>query len=245
MKLIQPAHRARGIQLPRTQIEGKVPFGALEQDPSDDWDAGIRDVTLGVKQNLFSSLGSGSIVSAGAEVKLPVGDKGTGLGKGTTVFEGYLAYGQIVAGDGFFQLQAIGEVPTDRDVAAREAKWRGAFGWTLTQGAFGRSWTPMVEVLGTAEFEDDATPVDWDLVPQIQVSLNTRQYVLANIGPQSSGDGRRPAVHPVDDLHPVGLVRRWLLRRMVEMKQTMAAMAIVGITLSLAGRGPPLPHREP
>ncbi len=167
---------------PRTQIEVKVPFGALEQDPSDDWDAGIRDVTLGVKQNLFSSLGSGSIVSAGAEVKLPVGDKGTGLGKGTTVFEGYLAYGQIVAGDGFFQLQAIGEVPTDRDVAAREAKWRGAFGWTLTQGAFGRSWTPMVEVLGTAEFEDDATPVDWDLVPQIQVSLNTRQHVLANIG---------------------------------------------------------------
>ncbi len=166
---------------PRTQIEIKLPVGAVEQSAGDDWDAGIRDVTLGVKQNLFSSLSSGSIVSAGAEVKLPLGDEDTGLGKGTTVFEGYLAYGQIVAGDGFFQLQAIGELPADGQ-AAREAKWRGAFGWTLTQGAFGRSWSPMVEVLGTAEFEDDATPVDWDIVPQIQVSLNTRQHVLANIG---------------------------------------------------------------
>jgi hypothetical protein len=40
----------------------------------------------------------------------------------------------------------------------------------------------MVEILGQAEFQDSATEVDWDLLPQIQVSLNTRQHVLANIG---------------------------------------------------------------
>ena len=132
-------------------------------------------------------------MSAGAEVKLPVGDENTGLGKGTTVFEGYLAYGQIVRGDGFFQLQTVGEVPADGDVGNPEAKWRGAFGWTLTQGTFGRSWTPMVEVLGAAEFEGDETAVNWDVVPQIQVSLNTRQHVLANVGlriPVTEGDLR-------------------------------------------------------
>ena len=167
---------------PRSQFEIKVPFGAVEQSPDDDWDAGIQDVTLGLKHTLFSSLAAGSILSAGVEVKLPIGDENVGLGKGTSIFEGYLAYGQIVAGDGFFHLQALGEVPADGDAADPEAKWRGAFGWTFTQGGFGRSWTPMVEILGQAEFQDPGQEVDWDLLPQIQVSLNTRQHVLANVG---------------------------------------------------------------
>lgn len=166
---------------PRSQFEVKVPFGAREQ-PSGDWEAGIQDVTFGVKHNFFSSLATGSIVSAGAEVKLPFGDEDVGLGGGTSTFEAHVAYGQIVLGNGFFHLQAIGEVPTDSEVANSEAKWRGAFGWTFTRGAFGRSWSPMVEVHGQAEFQDLDTPVDWELIPQMQVSLNKRQHVLANVG---------------------------------------------------------------
>jgi hypothetical protein len=167
---------------PRSQFEIKVPLGAREQPLSGDWETGIQDVTLGLKHTLFSSLATGSILSVGVEAKLPVGDEDVGLGKGTSIFEGYLAYGQIVSGDGFFHLQALGEVPADGAVADSEAKWRGAFGWTFTQGAFGRSWTPMVEILGQAEFQDSATEVGWDLLPQIQVSLNARQHVLASVG---------------------------------------------------------------
>jgi hypothetical protein len=38
----------------------------------------------------------------------------------------------------------------------------------------------MIEVLGKAEIESGE--VDWDLLPQVQVSLNKRQHVLANVG---------------------------------------------------------------
>jgi hypothetical protein len=39
----------------------------------------------------------------------------------------------------------------------------------------------MVELLGARALEEDAT-THWDLVPQVQVSLNTRQHVLGNFG---------------------------------------------------------------
>lgn len=38
----------------------------------------------------------------------------------------------------------------------------------------------MVEVLSSRELEDGAT-IHWDLVPQFQVTLNTRQHVMANV----------------------------------------------------------------
>ena len=36
----------------------------------------------------------------------------------------------------------------------------------------------MVEVIGRAEDGD----IEWDLIPQLQLSLNVRQHVLANVG---------------------------------------------------------------
>jgi hypothetical protein len=50
----------------------------------------------------------------------------------------------------------------------------------------------MVEVLGTSELEKGATP-HFDVVPQLQVSLNTRQHVLLNLAtriPLEGGDER-------------------------------------------------------
>jgi hypothetical protein len=45
----------------------------------------------------------------------------------------------------------------------------------------GRAWTPMIEVLGAKEHED-GTKAEWDLLPQIQVTLSTRQHIMLNIG---------------------------------------------------------------
>ncbi|HQX83581.1 MAG TPA: hypothetical protein PKW63_17570, partial [Vicinamibacterales bacterium] len=60
--------------------------------------------------------------------------------------------------------------------------WRVTLGKTFTQnGPFGRAWSPMVEVLAARELESGAT-TDWDIVPQFQVTLNTRQHVRFNIG---------------------------------------------------------------
>ncbi len=40
----------------------------------------------------------------------------------------------------------------------------------------------MVEVLGTAEFADEETEYVWDLLPQMQVTLNKRQHIMLNVG---------------------------------------------------------------
>jgi len=165
----------------RSQIEIGVPFGAAEA-PSGGWEAGLGDIGLGVKHTVWHSLAGGTIFSLGGEVVVPTGSESAGLGTGTLVFEPYAAFGQILGSAGFVQLLAGVELPADTDKAAREAVWRGVAGWTLAQDrGFGRSWTPMVEVLGSRDLEGGAKAA-WDLVPQLQVSLNTRQHVLANIG---------------------------------------------------------------
>ena len=39
----------------------------------------------------------------------------------------------------------------------------------------------MVEILGARELETGAHP-EWDVVPQLQISLSRRQHILFNVG---------------------------------------------------------------
>jgi len=170
---------------PRNQIEIAVPFGWREQEGAggadDDWTSGLGDVAVGVKRALFHSLEKGSIFSVTGEVILPTGDEDTGFGKGTAVFEPFVTVGQLLPADGFLHLQAGFELPTDSDRAENEAFLRLALGKSFTQGRWGRTWSPMVEVLSGRELAA-GEDVNWDLLPQIQVTLNTRQHVMANVG---------------------------------------------------------------
>ena len=112
---------------------------------------------------------------------LPTGDEANGFGKGTTVFEPFVAFGKLLPGERFVQVQAFAEFPSDssRD---DEIAVRAAFGKTFTtQGPFGRAWTPIVEVLAARDMRGGAD-TNWDVVPQFQVTLNTRQHVMANVG---------------------------------------------------------------
>lgn len=172
----------------RNQLEVIVPFGVREPvEPSDPsmestgWAEGIGDVGLGVKRDMIHSIETGSILSLGAEVFLPTGDEADGFGTGTFVFEPFLAYGQIIPYLGFVHFQGGGEIPVDQDRAANEVFGRAAYGRSFRQGRFGRSWTPMVEVLMARELEDEAD-FEWDLLPQLQVTLNTRQNIMASVG---------------------------------------------------------------
>jgi hypothetical protein len=80
------------------------------------------------------------------------------------------------------QLQTGGEVPVDTEKAPRAFFVRTAAGKTLTQDrGFGRSWTPMVELIADREFETDAK-TNWDIVPEMQVTLNRRQHIRVNFG---------------------------------------------------------------
>lgn len=168
----------------RSQFELVIPFGFREVttvvDDEEDWVGGVGDVVVGVKRDMFHSLASGSIVALGGEIKLPTGDSREGFGGEATVFETFLSYGQALPADLFLQLQGVLEAPADRD-RTDEAIWRGAFGRTFTEPDWGRAWTPMVEFQGKRELESGA-PTTWDLVPQVQVTLNTRQHVALNVG---------------------------------------------------------------
>ncbi len=170
----------------RNQIEIALPFGfAQTREPraagngasAADWGAGLGDIEIGYKRALVHNLET--IFSFGTEVKLPTGDEARGLGDGELKVEPFLALGQIVGGDGFLQLQAGTELAVDGP--EREAFWRAVFGRTFTSGEFGRAWSPMIAVLGSADLEDTSR-AEWDLVPQMQVTLNTRQHVMLNVG---------------------------------------------------------------
>jgi mono/diheme cytochrome c family protein len=161
------------------QLELKVPFGALEQT-SGSWGGGLGDVVLGVKQVIHHSFEGGSIFSVGAELQMPTGSRNNGMGTGTWVVEPFVAFGKAF-GDAFVQLLGEVELPAKESYAEREAAFGAVAGKTFTQANFGRSWTPMVELLAGRELEGGAE-LEFDIVPQLQVSLSKRQHVLANFG---------------------------------------------------------------
>lgn len=164
---------------PRGQLEVKLPFHLADLGGSTE--AGIGDIAVGWKQNLYANLDSGLIFSAGAEAILPTGDDARGFGKGTLVFEPFFVFGQALPGDSFFQGHVFAEFPMGNGLED-ELGWRGAVGKTwASNGGFGRAWTPMVELLGGRELAGGAK-TQWDIVPQLQVSLSQRQHVLFNFG---------------------------------------------------------------
>lgn len=174
----------------RNQVEISVPVVYAEQDTGD-WAGGIGDIALSFKRVLAHSLARGAIVSGAIEVVTPSGRGDRGLGGETTVFEPFIAYGQILPAQTFAQFQLGAGVPYDRDYDD-EVFARGVLGWSYRQGRFGRTWSPMVEVLGARELVDDAT-TQVDLLPQLQVTLSQRQHIMANVGvriPMSDREGR-------------------------------------------------------
>ena len=92
-----------------------------------------------------------------------------------------LAIAQIIPRIGFIQLHAGAELSTHLSRANHEVFWRAALGRTFRKNGFGRSWSPMVEVLGVVEFGED-TEISWDIVPQLQVALTKRQHVRLGTG---------------------------------------------------------------
>jgi len=172
----------------RNQYEVVIPF-ALEESTAESWSRGLGDVAVAVKRAMFHSLEGGRIVSVGGELILPTGEETLGLGKGVTIVEPFVTFGQMLPRNGFLHAHAGAELPMDRDKSAPEAFWRLAVGTTIEQGRFGRAWSPMVELLAARELEAGHT-VAWDVVPQMQVTLNRRQHLMINGGVRIPVTGR-------------------------------------------------------
>jgi hypothetical protein len=164
---------------PRSMFEIIAPLEFATRT-SGDWTGGVGDLGFAFKHVLVANAARGSIVSAAAEVLVPTGSTERGIGSGTTVVEPFVAVGQRLPGRAFVHAQVGGGIPFDR-ARADEAFWRMAAGRSFRKGEFGRLWAPIVEVLGSRELMSGAA-THWDVVPQLHVTLSTRQHIRADVG---------------------------------------------------------------
>ena len=164
----------------RAQYELGVPFN-LQQGAAGAWSRGLGDVNLAYRYSFYDSLSRGSIAAAGAEVTLPTGKEAEGLGGGVTIFEAFGMWDQALPKDSFVQFHAGFERPSNLEIEKNSVYWRTAIGTSLAQRRWGRVWAPMVEVLGAKELDTDAK-AEWDLVPQMQVTLSVFQHIRASVG---------------------------------------------------------------
>jgi mono/diheme cytochrome c family protein len=176
----------------RSMFEIGVPFGFLDQamppstlmtlTPSPGWTAGLGDLGFAVKHVLVHSARTGSILSLGVDVSVPTGRSDRGLGEGTTVFNPFVAYGQILPAGGFVQAHGGVDLPLDTTETKRDVFWRAALGWSFSAHRYGPMYSPIVEVLGAREFDTSGAVATWDIAPQIQATLSRRKHVRVDFG---------------------------------------------------------------
>jgi hypothetical protein len=113
-------------------------------------------------------------------VILPTGKEQLGLGGGATIVEPFVLWGQMLPRSSFLQVHAGAELPAGGSPASREVFVRAALGTTIAQDrGFGRAWSPQMEVLWT---RPEGSPAEWDVVPQVQVTLSKLQHVMIASG---------------------------------------------------------------
>lgn len=191
--IIEPLYEKRFG--PRGMVEVKVPFGRRVSPLDDGANLGFGDLAVGYKYALYHNLARGNAFSIGGEAILPTGTEEDGFGSGSTILEPYAAFVQLLPGDAFLQAQVLGEFAVS-GAAEDEVAVRALLGRTFTEGEFGRAWSPMVEVLASRELVS-GSDVTLDLVPQMQVALNTRQHILLNVGvrvPAANRQGRKSQI---------------------------------------------------
>jgi len=166
---------------PRGQLELVFPFSVVDSGPGLGTNAGIGDFEVEWKQNVFSNVDSGTIVSLMGASIWPTGNEHRGLGSGSVAFETHLLFAQALPADFVFQGQVFAAFPLKSNLS-QEVNWNLNIGKTFAgDDGFGRAWTPMLEVLGSQEMASGAR-TNWDLVPQLQVSLSQRQHILFAAG---------------------------------------------------------------
>jgi mono/diheme cytochrome c family protein len=196
---------------PLNQVEVIVPLATADYGAGRHA-TGLGDIALEYKRTLAHSLARGNIFSVTGEFVLPTGSEAKGLGSGTATFEPFVTFGQILPHDSFVQAQAGFGIPLSSG-HDNEAFWRAAVGRTFEQGKFGRLWSPMLEVLAARPLVSGAA-IEWDLVPGVQATLNTRQHVRVAGGvrlPVNDADTRRKSVivYLLWDWYEGGFLQGW------------------------------------
>lgn len=173
------------------QIEIDVPINSQDQNHA--WNSGLGDITFAVKRVMFANLHSGSILSLQGGVLAPVGSHKYGFGNGTTTFEPFASFDQLFPANTFLQFQLGADLPHRTDITPQSLFWRAAVGQTFAgDNRLGRMWSPMVEFLADRDLMDGAK-TNWDVLPEMQVTISARQHVRFDIGvrtPMTNTAGR-------------------------------------------------------
>ena len=164
----------------KDQIEVDVPI--VFQDQNRVWYGGVGDVTLGLKHVMFSNLDTGSILSLQGGFLLPTGNRSRGFGSGTTTFETFAAFDQVFRSDTFIQTQFGADLPFHTNVAPQSLFFNTAVGQSIAANhGLGRLWSPMFEFVANRDLMTGAK-TDWDVVPQLQVTISRRQHIRGDLG---------------------------------------------------------------
>jgi mono/diheme cytochrome c family protein len=173
------------------QIEIDVPL--TFQDQNHTWYGGVGDTTFGIKRVMFSSLKSGSIFALQGSAILPTGNRARGFGSGTTTFETFAAFDQLFKTNTFIQTQLGADLPRHTGIAPQSLFFNTALGQSFTADhGLGRAWTPMFEFLAARGLIDRAK-TNWDVLPQMQVTISKRQHIRGDLGvriPVNNTEGR-------------------------------------------------------
>ncbi len=179
----------------RNQIEVDVPIAF--NDINHVWYGGTGDTTLGIKRVMFSNLNTGSILSMQGGFLLPSGNRARSLGSGTTTFEPFAAFDQLFRTDTFVQLQLGADLPFHTDIAPQTIFFNSAIGQSFAANhGLGRLWSPMFEFVANRDLVN-AAKTDWDVLPELQVTISKRQHIRGNLGlriPATNTAGRQKQV---------------------------------------------------
>jgi mono/diheme cytochrome c family protein len=166
------------------------------QDENHTWYGGVGDVTFGLKREMWSNLRTGSILGLFGGIIVPSGNRARGFGTGTTTFETFAAFDQLFPTNTFVEFQAGADLPRHTNIAPQTVFWRTALGQSLARdNRLGRLWTPMVEFVASRNLVTGAKN-DWDVVPQMQVTISRRQHIRANLGYSRPFINRRGVTEP-------------------------------------------------
>jgi cytochrome c553 len=162
------------------QIEIDVPVNF--QDQNHTWYGGVGDTTLGVKRVMFSNLNWGSIFALQGSILIPSGSRARGFGSGTTTFETFAAFDQLFQTNTFVQTQFGADLPRHAAISPQSIFFNSAVGQIIASDRrLGRAWTPMMEFIADRDLVDMAK-TDWDLLPQMQVTISRRQHIRGDLG---------------------------------------------------------------
>ena len=163
----------------RNQVELVVPID-FQQAAAGEWNRGLGDVGVAFKRAFYASMETGAIAAAGMEVVLPTGKETLGLGNGFTIFEPFAMWGLLLPHESFLQMHGGLEIPSDESKGTTEVYLRTSIGTTLAQDrGFGRAWSVQVETLWA---RPEGGPSEWDVAPQVQITLSKLQHVMVAAG---------------------------------------------------------------